>query len=100
MQTFFWIFMMADNSTPKKSVNDFDSFDQEYLNAFPDLDTVKFAVEHCASTQACSDYQKVIVQTGIESKVNNLLIIVYHKKKQNMVYNFITEFLVTIAETS
>jgi hypothetical protein len=68
MQTYFWIFIMADNSTPKKS-DTFDSFDQEYLNAFPDLDTVKFAVDHCASTQACSDYQKVIFRRGIESNV-------------------------------
>ena len=60
--------IMAENVTPKKA-STFDSFDNDYLKAFPDLETGKFAAEHCASTQACSDYQKVIFRSSIETKV-------------------------------
>ena len=71
---FLIIIIMAESVTPKKA-STFDSFDNDYLKAFPDLETGKFAADHCASTQACSDYQKVIFQTSIESKVILVLFI-------------------------
>ena len=71
---FLIIIKMAESVTPKKA-STFDSFDNDYLKAFPDLETGKFAADHCASTQACSDYQKVIFQTSIESKVILVLFI-------------------------
>ena len=69
---------MSEKVSPKKA-STFDSFDNDYLNAFPDHETGKFAAEHCASTQACSDYQKVIFQQSIASKVIFILTIYVRK---------------------
>ena len=61
---------------PVTAKSSFDSFDQDFLSGFDFKNEINGkmgdAEGHCASTQACTDYQKVIIQKELSAKVKNM----------------------------
>ena len=74
-----------DESVAAKS--SFDSFDADFIKSFDFDGKVEDNMEKCASTQECSDYQKVNFEKNLKNKVNfNTLSFSFYFKTLFIIY--------------
>ena len=75
---------------PVSAKDSFESFDSDFLKGFDTKGKLEDVDAHCASTQACTDYQKVNFHHDFETKV-----IFYVKKKNFKIHSIylLTNFL-------